>query len=203
MRFESDEVVILTRTVMNGGVCVGAYDVANRRMIRLLGAQANKLTVDAEYQIGQFYSMVYADRYNVSAPHTEDVAVYEAEYQEDYDDDEFDELIESLTDYSLDLEELFEGKLNWDMKGFVLRDSIPSFSVQIVTLNCDLIKSGDYFEQRKWGIPVKNIKYVGQRSITALPRIIQQGSKIRFSLARFWDKGDGIERAYLQISGVY
>lgn len=203
MRLESDEVVILTRTLMAGGVCVGAYDVTNRKMIRLLGPTANRLMAEAPYEVGEFYSMVYAVRYQLSAPHTEDVAVYEAECLGEYEADDFEELIDSLTDELKNPSELFDGKPKWEPSGFISPDDASSFSVQIASLECDLVKSGEHFEQKKWGVTIKKMKYVGQKPISQLPSIIRAGSRIRFSLARFWDKGDGVTRAYIQISGVY
>ena len=203
MRLESDEVVILTRTLMAGGVCVGAYDVANSKMIRLLGPTANRLTAEAPYEVGEVYSMAYAVRYKLSAPHTEDVAVYEAKCLGEYDTDDFDGLIDSLTDELVNPGELFDGKPKWEPSGFILPDDSPSFSVQIASLECDLVKNGEHFEQKKWGVTIKRMKYVGEKPISQLPSIIRSGRRVRFSLARFWDKGDGVERAYLQISGVY
>lgn len=46
------------------------------------------------------------------------------------------------------------------------------------------------------------ISYVGCEDLR-LPLTISANTPIRFSLARFWDKGDGVERSYLQLSGFY
>ncbi|MDL0434053.1 hypothetical protein QPM17_23210 [Marinobacter sp. TBZ242] len=202
MSFRSDFVVIMTRTAMSGGICVGAYDVVNEKMIRLLDNRAGRLTADAPYQIGEVYSMVYAERYNLIPPHAEDVAVYEAEYRGECPDDYFDGLVNDVTVFSVRLSELFDGKLHWESSGFILEDDLPGYSVQIATLQHPLMRDDDYFRSLGLG-GRKRIKYVGEKPIRYLPMIIQPGVKIRFSLARFWDKGDGVKRAYLQISGIY
>lgn len=202
MSFRSDCVVIMTRTVMSGGVCVGAYDVVNEKMIRLLDHRASRLAADAPYQIGEIYSMVYAERYNLIPPHAEDVAVYEAEYRKECTDDYFDDLVNGMTVFSIRLSDLFDGKLHWESSGFILEDDLPGYSVQIATLQYPLIRDDDYFRRLGLGSG-KKIKYVGEEPIRRLPMMIQPGVKVRFSLARFWDKGDGVRRAYLQISGIY
>lgn len=202
MSSQSDAVVIMTRTVMSGGVCVGAYDLVHKKMIRLLDNRAGRLSENAPYQIGEVYSMVYAERYKITPPHAEDVAVYEAEYSRVCEDELFYNLVDELTYFGIGLTELFDGKLHWESSGFILDDDIPSYSVQIATLRYPLIKDGEYFKKSGFG-GEKRIKYVGEKPIHRLPSIISPGVKVRFSLARFWNKGDGIYRAYLQISGVY
>jgi hypothetical protein len=197
-------IVVLSRTLMSGGVCVGALDVVNDKMLRLLDDKAHKLLPDAPYQVGQCYAIKYAQHYNIRAPHTEDAAVYEFNYLDDLEENDFDELISSLCNDNLSLEELFDGKLLWDGSAHMEPGDTTDYSVQIATLDCDLTKSGDYFESFSWGAPTKRIKYVGARPLADLPNKLTAGTRIRFSLARFWDKDkDGNLRAYLQLSGIY
>ncbi|GAC1036755.1 hypothetical protein thsps117_15120 [Pseudomonas sp. No.117] len=189
---------------MAEGVCVGAWDVANERMLRLLDEKAQRLSHGAPYEIGQCYTIKYALHYRITPPHTEDAAVYEYDYLGALDEDDFDGLISSLCDEAIDLEDLFDGKIVWDGSGYMEPDNTTNYSVQIATLNCSLKKNGDYFENSRFGTASKRIRYVGARPLAELPNRLSAGTRIRFSLARFWDKDkDGKFRAYLQLSGIY
>lgn len=197
-------IVVLSKTSMTGGVCVGAWDESNRKMLRLLDDKAQRLASDAPYQIGQCYQITYAPHYNIRPPHTEDAAVYESAYIGDLNDEDFDTLISSLCDEDLSLDDIFDGKLIWDGSAHMEPSNTTNYSVQIATLDCALVKSGDYFEHFSWGASTKRIKYVGVRPLADLPSTIAAGTRIRFSLARFWDREkDGVLRAYLQLSGIY
>ncbi|WP_323148543.1 hypothetical protein [Pseudomonas oryzihabitans] len=197
-------VVILSKTLMAEGVCVGAWDVANERMLRLLDEKAQRLSNGAPYEIGQCYMIKYAPHYRIIPPHTEDAAVYEYNYLDTLDEDDFDNLISSLCDEAIDLEDLFDGKIVWDGSGHMEPDDTTNYSVQIATLNCSLTKNGNYFENSRFGTASKRIRYVGARPLAELPNRLSAGTRIRFSLARFWDKDkDGKLRAYLQLSGIY
>ncbi|WP_449649197.1 hypothetical protein [Rahnella aceris] len=197
-------IVILSRTKMSGeNICVGAFDLENEVMIRLLDDKARALTTGHPFQIGESYHIRYAQRYQRIPPHIEDVAVYE--YQKISDDPAvLDAVVEEKCISNLDLTQVFSGKLLWDnQKGYALESDPPSHSVQIVSINSNLIRSGEYYECG--GVLNKRqIKYVGELPITSLPPIIEAGTPIRLSLARPWDKnGDGIKRCYLQLSGAY
>jgi hypothetical protein len=200
----SSNVVILTRTLMNGGVCVGAFDVINNRMLRLLTEKGQRLPQDAPFMVGEAYEVTYATHYHIKNPHTEDVAVYAYRYLDEVDVDSFEDLIESLCEQDLSLEEIFDGDLIWNTSAYMTPANCTDYSVQIATLTCDLTKNGEYYEYASWGNQSKKIKYVGIQPIENLPMRIIAGTPIRFSLARFWDKDhDGVLRAYLQISGIY
>ena len=91
--------------------------------------------------------------------------------------------------------------------GYALESDPPSFSVQIVSLNNDLVKltnGSDIYYQEKGPIDPKKVKYVGEQPVINLPETIKSGTPIRLSLARPWDiNKDGKKRCYLQLSAVY
>lgn len=197
-------VVILSKTLMSEGICVGAWDVANEKMIRLLDEKAQRLSRSAPYEIGECYAITYSPHYRINPPHTEDVAVYEHNYLDTLDEDDFNNLVSSLCDEDIHLSELFDGKLVWDGSGYMEPDDTTGYSVQIATLDCSLTKNGNYYEHSRFGASARKIRYVGARPLAELPYRLPAGTRIRFSLARFWDKdGDGKLRAYLQLSGIY
>jgi len=202
----TSDVLILSRTKMSEGkVCVGAFDVQNERMLRLLDDRAGALTESCEYRVGDTYQIRYLERYNLSPPHTEDVAVYNAFKVAPAEEIDLAAVTSNLSSHHATLDSIFDGKLRWgNEKGYISGENLIDYSVTIVTLDYDLHQDGDYYVYKKWGIPLKRVKYVGDLDIDLMPELISAGTKIRFSLARLWDmRGDGNLRSYLQLSGVY
>ena len=201
----NSDVVILARTKMSGDkICVGAYDIANNRAVRLLDERANAYTAIAPFKVGEIYNITYAERYDIVLPHSEDVAVYK--YTLNSSNNALFIGTQQLLRINLNnLCELFGGKLTWtNNSGHLLKGNTTDYSVTIATLNCDLIKNNGYFVQNIDHCPYK-VKYVGCEPIQNLPDIIRAGTRIRFSLARWWDNNGTWEphRSYLQLSGVY
>lgn len=198
-------VAIVSRTRMSDDyICVGGYDIRNNQFIRLLSDKASRLTNNYPYQIGEFYNLTYAIKYNLDNPHTEDVAVYSyTQYNEQ--DIDFSEIIDEIKEENGSLSDLFEGELKWENNhAFIDMGSDLDYSVTISTLDNTLVKTGigqNYYKELETDFEVK---YVGQVPYYQMPRIITAGTPIRFSLARWWDKdGDGNHRCYLQLSGIY
>lgn len=205
MVIESD-VVILSKTRMSGSnVCVGGYDTSKHRMIRLLDSHAKSLNANYPYEVGQAYRINYQTRYIISPPHTEDVAVYNYQFIDWCNIDYFNQLTLSLSLKNVNLSDLFDGNLNWENdSGYISEEKNVNYSVQIATLNNNLKKENDYFVDSTNIFSRKRVKYVGFKSINEMPDTIPAGTKIRFSLARIWDKNnDGNRRSYLQLSGIY
>lgn len=198
-------VVILSKTKMsNPHVCVGAYDIEHNRMLRLLGSKTERLLDTCPYEIGQLYDMTYGPKYKIEFPHTEDVAVYESNLLSEHFD-YFDDLTEHLAKKDINLDDLFNGLLKWEnSKGYLAEeDKMIDHSVAIATLNYSLVRMGDCYSTNDI-FNRKMVKYVGYRDIQQLPRVINAGTKIRFSLPRMWDmNNDGNKRSYLQLSGIY
>ncbi|MCO7231364.1 MULTISPECIES: hypothetical protein [unclassified Cobetia] len=208
MEVVTEEIVILARTTMAGGVCVGAYDTNNNNMIRLFDENGQNLMSHAPYRVGDIYSGKYKFKRSLAYPHVEDVIVIEAAYEGSVFENErfertFNTLIDSLAYKDLNPSDLFDGKLVWERSAFVEIDNRPTYSVMIASLDRDLHKDGDYFIWTEF-YDVYRVKYVGTKPIEQLPATINAGMFIRLSLARFWDKDkDGVKRSYLQLSWVY
>lgn len=199
------DVIILSRTKMSGNkICVGGLDLNSGKMLRLLDDRASALTSDYPYSIGETYSIEYAHRYQVTAPHVEDVAVYSYELKKAFNKVDLDTAVHQNSGNYENLSELFSGKLHWNnCKGFALESDPPRFSVQIAKLNKILVRNGcDYQEFGSY--QGRKVKYVGEIDISKLPPVIRTGTPIRFSLARPWDKDkNGIKVCYLRLSGIY
>lgn len=213
------EVLILSRTRMSAGkVCVGGHCLSTRKNVRLLTSHWGRLSESEPYRIGEVYQVAYYTEstpvsfHPIVAPHIEDVAVSQKNKLRILSNTDFKTVINRLSISNVHIRDLFEGCLNWENgKGFLLKESIPSCgSVQIARLSHDLVMS-----ESRYGDKVSTIyelktpfgkgytaSYVGYESLN-LPLIIRANTPVRFSLARFWDKGDQIERSYLQLSGFY
>lgn len=215
----TSEVLILSRTKMGAGrICVGAHCFTTRKNIRLLSHAWGRLYENEPYTIGEVYRVSYstksipADFHPIVAPHIEDVSVNQKKILRTLSNTSFMRVINSLSLPSMHIKDLFEGCLNWrNGRGFLLKESIPNCgSVQIAKLNHDLIMSESpyqdkvniIFEHKNTSGNEYGVSYVGCESLH-LPLTIRANTPIRFSLARFWDKGDGVERSYLQLSGFY
>ncbi|QLZ60450.1 hypothetical protein HV079_15425 [Citrobacter freundii] len=199
------DVIILSRTKMSGDkICVGGLDLNSGKMLRLLDNRARALTSAYPYSIGETYSIEFAERYQVAAPHVEDVAVYDYSLAKSFNKVDLDTIVHKHSDTYNNLSELFSGKLHWqNSKGYALESDPPEFSVQIAKINKILVRNGTDFQEFGSFNPRK-VKYVGELDINRLPSRINPGTPIRFSLARPWDKdNNGIKVCYLQLSGVY
>lgn len=198
--------VILAKTKMSPPhVCVGAYDIYNQRMLRLLGPTAETLSETCGYEVGQTYAITYEARYMLHPPHMEDVAVYSAQLVPSIPGYELATLTSNLSNQNMSIEQLFDGNLNWEnLRGYIAEANNINFSVTISSLSHDLRKVDSSYVHEKWGLQLHAVKYVGAIDIAEMPDIIPAGTKIRFSLARMWDRNnDGDRRSYLQLSGIY
>lgn len=215
----TSEVLILSRTKMGTGkICVGGHCFTNRKNIRLLSSGWGRLSESEPYQIGDVYRITYSTKsvpasfHPIIPPHIEDVSVTHKTKLRTLVNASFMRVIQSVSSPNMHIKDLFEGCLNWDKgKGFLLKSSIPRCgSVQIARLNHDLVmretryqdKVNSIFEHKDAIGNEYSVSYVGCEDLH-LPLTISANTHIRFSLARFWDKGDGVERSYLQLSGFY
>lgn len=211
----TSEVLILSRTKMAPGrICVGAHCFTTRKNVRLLSDTWGRLPESDPYTIGEVYRITYSTQsttvgfHPIVAPHIEDVSVKHSIKLRTLNNTSFMRVIHGLSLSNMHIKDLFEGCLNWQNgKGFLLKGSIPNCgSVQIAKLNHDLIMSESpykvVFEHKNASGNEYSVRYVGCENLRS-PLTIRANTPIRFSLARFWDKGDGIERSYLQLSGFY
>ncbi|KRI60528.1 hypothetical protein APC62_13995 [Acinetobacter pittii] len=216
----ASNVIILSRTKMSGDkICVGGYCLAQKKYVRLLSNTAQALHVDEPYQIGEIYEIQYSPRYSyqIDAPHVEDIAVYEKKYLQTLNsNDLINKVVTPLCIGPLHIKNLFESTLKWkNDKGYILKSAIPSSSVVIVRLSHILEKkqSEDSFSYTDRNLFLSRkyaVKYVGEEVLNE-DVILQPGTPIRFSLARWWDgngnflddQGSSEKRSYLQLSGFY
>ena len=80
------EILIVAKTHMKNAFCVGAYDITNKRNIRLLTSNELNQPTDTQFNVGQLWNMEYIDRANIIPPHVEDVLVKSASFLEQIQD---------------------------------------------------------------------------------------------------------------------
>lgn len=197
-------VLIVSKTKMANGVCVGGINEQSEELIRLHNERGGNLTTDAPYEIGDRWEMSIEPPWNPrEAPHTEDKQTYPIQKIENIG---IAGIIKYVRNHNLG-DRLSDGPLNETFDGclqsriYVTKDSVPGFSTQFwipdIDLNHVVSFGKDYYMYRNF-----KIKYVGfSPAIKSIPA----KTIIRLSLAHWFDgKGEWNEdRCYLQISGWY
>lgn len=197
-------VLIVSKTKMANGVCVGGINEQTGELIRLHNERGGNLSADAPYEIGDRWVLSVETAWNVrEAPHVEDKQTSPIRKIGNVG---ISGIVDYVKTHNLG-SRLFEGTLNGTFEGclqsriYVTRDCVPSFSTQFWIPDENLIHvvsfEKDYYFYRGF-----KIKYVGL--LPAIPQI-PSGSIVRLSLANWFDgKGAWSEkRCYLQISGWY
>ncbi len=204
-------VLIVSRTRMNKGVCVGAIIETTREVIRIHDEHGANLTKEAEYQIGERWEVDVQPAWNGrNKPHVEDTQVLSPKRINDIDMQGLIAFIKSKCNIIKGtIYELFSGTLvsvNCGLSTMYINgQNVPDHSVAFWIADKDLVKREETFKDQKKIFYVydssKKIRYVGfQQAIDVIP----QGTIIRMSLANWWDtNGTTEKRCYLQLSGWY
>lgn len=199
-------ILIVSKTQMKNGVCVGGIDEGTCELIRLHNEHGGNLSFDAPYEIGDRWEMNIRTAWNVrSQPHTEDKQTSPIRKIENVGIQGIIDFVQSH-DWGLRLttgalQHTFEGCLIMEgNKNYVSYPKVPSFSTQFWIADEDLIHTihfGDHYYKYKG----TRIKFVGcQNHAERIP----VGTIIRLSLANWWNgDGSGERRCYLQLSGWY
>ena len=201
-----DTILIVSRTQMRNGVCVGGINERTGELVRIHNERGGNLPADAPYQIGDRWDMNVATAWNVrERPHVEDKQTSPIRK---IDNVGIAGIIDFVKSHNLgsrltvgDLSQAFEGCLVLQgTKNFVNHANTPSFSTQFWIADTDLIHA-ESFDKHYFYYKRIRIKYVGLQPIV---NRIPAGTIIRLSLANWWDgDGSGEDRCYLQISGWY
>ena len=197
-------VLIVSKTKMANGICVGGINEQNGESIRLHNERGGNLTADAPYEIGDRWEMSVKTAWNVrKPPHVEDKETNPSRKIENVG---ISGIIDYIKSHNLG-NFLFEGSLNETFDGclnqrcYVTHDRVPGFSTQFwipdEALNHVVSYGKDYYIYKRL-----KIKYVG---FTPAVSSIPAGTIVRLSLANWFDGNGKLpeERCYLQISGWY
>lgn len=202
----TEDVLIVSKTHMSSGICVGGLILRDNRYVRLLDRGNKNQPNDTDFEIGTVWSINFINRASLTPPHIEDIIILNKNFVKNIDDISSFLLGISLIDWEGHIDTLFGGKIKWTQKGsgFIDETNLPSQSVGFWKTDKELIKNESYGKIRydyPNGDNLRSLKFVGL--IPAI-EIIPSGTLLRISLARWWNNdGDTENRCYLQLSGWY
>ena len=199
-------VLIVSKTQMSNGVCVGGINENTCELIRLHNERGGNLPTDAPYEIGDRWEMNVETAWNVrKAPHIEDKQTTPIRKIENIG---ISGIINFVRSHNFNgrltigaLENTFNSCLILQgSRNFINRDNVPHFSTQFWISDYDLTYR-EIFGKHYYMYNGIRLKFVGfQPIIQRIPR----GTIIRLSLANWWNgDGSGEDRCYLQLSGWY
>lgn len=203
-----NEVLIVAKTYMKNAFCVGAYDITNKRNIRLFTCKCENQPIDTEFNVGQVWGMEYTNRADIIKPHTEDVLVQTTSFIKN---------IENISNF------LFENMPIWRGNPTKVFDGLINFpyarSGRLELENAHLAQSvGFWAADKKLDLSIldnkKHYLYFGKgQEIFCFPytgsidkvETIPKGTLIRVSLTRWWSPPSVniAKGCYCQISGWY
>lgn len=206
------KVLIVGKTRMNNGVCVGGLNLETNTNVRLLNTGGINQPRNTDFMLGQVWEMDYHNRHDIVSPHVEDVIIDRKELTENEIDTRQYLIENNLVNYRGNINNIFDGNMHWTESGsgYVLPDGpMQNKSVIFWESDRDLLRH-DFNEKirYRYSNPLfedpKYISFVGfQDAIDPIPT----GSIIRFSLSRpFPPEGSPIRiprGCYLQLSGWY
>lgn len=202
-----NEVLILAKTRMKNAICIGAYDITNKRNLRLLTHAGKNQPINTQFNVGQVWGMDYINSENITKPHTEDVLLQKTSFVKN---------IENMSNF------LLKNMPIWKGCPTEIFDNCISFphgkSGRLERKNSHLAQSvGFWVADKNIELSILNNKkhyfYFGDRQeVFCFPYVgtmdkmetIPKGTIIRVSLARWWSPSKNKEKGcYCQISGWY
>jgi hypothetical protein len=200
------KVLIVAKTHMKNAFCVGAYDITNKRNIRLLTSNELNQPTDTQFNVGQLWNMEYIDRANIIPPHVEDVLVKSASFLEQ---------IQDISNFLLNNVPIWKGNPNIifneeitfpiNRKSGFLERKNSSLSQSVGFWQSDKDLELTILEDKKhylyFGEQAFSFSYVGvMDKVEAIPK----NTLIRLSLARWWSPNPNLPKnCYCQISGWF
>lgn len=200
------KVLVVARTRMRGGVCVGAVSMEDGRSLRLLSRTGGHLPFDAPYQMGFAWEADFAPEWNLEPPHVEDARVWRG-LRVDYVPDLPSYLSERVTTWRDGMEALFGGLLLRSARGrrrVSRAHGIPDRSTGFWRPDLPLRQvthEGRVYFTHGEDEDQTTIPYVG---MVKPPDVIEADVLTRVSLSRWFAPRDETEAmCWLQVSGVY
>ncbi|MDR0988952.1 MAG: hypothetical protein LBM06_05775 [Prevotellaceae bacterium] len=207
-----ENVLILSKTQMENGVCVGGLTDGGR-YVRLLDNGGSNQPKDTSLAPLQIWEIDYVAKANTRPPHVEDVVVQtmirKGSLNRDANIEEFLK-VRNVPIWRGTPDMLFDGLVQWTLKGSGYIDAVggvPNHSVGFWISDKPLYKT-EYEGSIRYkyrfdifDINGRSIKYKGfEDPVSQIPA----GTLIRVSLARWWiSPSDNSEKCWLQLSGWY
>ena len=202
------KVVIVAKTRMSSGACVGALSFSGRSLRLIASDRETNDQFNMEYQVGDVWEVETREDPEITPPHIENVIVKSKRYLAPIS--EITEFVEQqFPPISGSVEVLFDGLTRATKAGaryIAERSGIPERSTMFWRPDRSLIRDDDQ-KRIRYRYPSDDggttLTFVGfQDPIPEIPA----GTIIRVSLAHWWcpqERPDGKLRCYLQISGWF
>ncbi len=205
------KVLVVSRTKMGGGRCIGGLNLDDGASVRLLNRNGGCHSTSSPYQIGEIWELATAPVAELVAPHVEDVIVKGAKRISQMSGTQLtrtilDRISDGLLLWEGGPSALFDRCVRFTGKGngYISARKIPSRSTGfwVPDKELDLSKQSNHYV---YDLRDTNhaFAYVGEAPPT---KAIAAGRLVRMSLARWWrpdDLPDMEERCYVQLSGWY
>ena len=200
------EILIVAKTHMKNAFCVGAYDITNKRNIRLLTSIGKNPPVDTQFNVGQLWDIEYIDRPIITPPHVEDVLVKSATFRKKiHNISNF--LLNNVPIWKGDPTIIFDKKITFPInrKSGFLEQKNSSLNQSVGFWQSDQNLEFTILDDRKhylyFGEQAFSFPYVGvMDKVEAIPK----NTLIRISLTRWWSPNPNLPKScYCQISGWF
>lgn len=197
--------IIVAKTRMRIGVCVGGFTMEDHRCVRLIPQGMHNNPANTSFQIGQYGDIEFEPSEEIALPHTEDVVFTTCNLV-----GEMDDLRGYLTEHAQIVEGhpsvLFNGLLRAtdNGKGYISHEGgTPDHSVGYWIADQNLTRRVQG-TQTLYCYPnaegVRRLPFVGLEETI---QVIEAGTLMRVSLARWWTPDYAPPGCYLQLSGWY
>ena len=202
------KVVIVAKTRMGSGACIGGLTF-DGRSLRLIAPDADTNDkFNQEYNVGDVWDVEYTPDPDLTPPHTENIIVH-SKRRLPAIDDVAGFIHNHMPPQNGGPEVLYAGLVQQTRAGvqyISARTGIPAYSTMFWQPDKPLVRDDDA-KRIRYRYPTAD----GGRSVTFVgfqepPDEIPAGSLLRISLAHWWrpsDMPDGELRCYVQLSGWY
>jgi hypothetical protein len=200
-------VLIVAKTRMNSGVCIGALTRGENKNVRLIPSNRQNHPTDTIFDVGQVWDLDFHQAPEVTSPHVEDVIVTKQRYITQISNVR-EVLMQRVQPWQGSPNTLFDGFLIFGSsgKGYISKSNgVPSVSTGfwLPDKPLDQIYIRDKLNYH-YAYPKLGEFYIPFVGFATPVHELPAKSLIRVSLARWWSlPGINEERCYLQLSGWY
>ena len=206
-----ERVLIVARTHMKNGACIGGLVLSTNRSVRLLSQDGSNLQTSTTFNVGEVWELEFNKPDRIESPHIEDVFVT-GQRLIGKQSNLREALMQRVRPWRGSPEQLYDGLLVIKCTtGYVCRSNgvpncstgywLPDKQLTLVYRGDKLYYKYPFGDEADWYNEALAIKYVGYAD--PIPRIPAH-TLVRVSLAR-WFRPQGVSesKCYLQISGWY
>lgn len=197
------EVLIVARTRIGGGVCVGGLALDDNCNVRLMTSLGAYQPAGSPFQVGEVYDMSLTPDRGFEPPHVENVRVVEAKRIR-VERAMVRLLRARVSVVSGGTDRLFEGRLGYTSndRPYIGRDDLPKGSVEFWEPDNDLLWEGKSYTYSSAISGEFGFTYAG---VEPPADKIPAGSLVRISLATWWPDNEppDRQRCYTQVSGWF